>query len=168
MISKRFQGFKFLYVLLIAATMLIPSASMAADAASDLEQRGKQLRMAIDKKYKELHDANAISMRHVNDITPLVLQYVPIGTSFDDADKILRAAGFGVAPHPVLHPVLKFPDGAEYDVLGRINPYTNPYIESGLIPTGTSLDIDLTPPSPTDYSKVSRVSAAFTIYLPLP
>jgi hypothetical protein len=108
MIARRFQRFKFLFVLLIAATMLIPSASMATDAGSDLEQRGKQLRKALDNEYQQL--AKSRSLKDQNIIgSELIARYIPIGTSFADAAIVLRNANFKIgtttfkSSYPNLH-----------------------------------------------------------------
>jgi hypothetical protein len=67
--------------------------------ATDLKARGQQLRAEIDalyhgrKPHKEVHynDPNGL------DISDTVIKYLPIGISFDDAESILRFAGFKVS-----------------------------------------------------------------------
>jgi hypothetical protein len=69
-------------------------------SSNDHDKRGKELRHAIDDAYTALSRSNSIKSlgNGSNLITDVVLTYVPIGTSFDDAEAILRAAGFKVGP----------------------------------------------------------------------
>ena len=68
--------------------------------ASELALRGKQLRKEIDETYKRMDDTHQIKspFNGQNFITDVVIKYIPIGTSFDEAEAILRAAGFKVGP----------------------------------------------------------------------
>ncbi len=60
-----------------------------------LKQRGAQLRADIDLTYKQLRASKSLknTVHDGNDVTAIVLQYIPIGTPFDDAEAIFRAAG---------------------------------------------------------------------------
>src|SRR5207249_9735577 len=98
-----------LFLVLGLAAMLswfaLPSCAIEKEngqmTSNDLEQRGKQLRAEIEAAYKQLKSAKKLRTGiKGNDITELVLKYVPIGTSFDDAENILRFAGFTVHPRP--------------------------------------------------------------------
>ncbi|MBJ9965339.1 hypothetical protein [Burkholderia seminalis] len=40
------------------------------------------------------------ALEETEDITWLVVHYIPLGSSFDDAEAILRGAGFSVRPKP--------------------------------------------------------------------
>jgi hypothetical protein len=65
-----------------------------------LELNGKGLRRAIENKYEEMVRTKSFKPRGQgrNAIDDVVLEYIPIGTSFDDAEAILRSAGFEVGP----------------------------------------------------------------------
>lgn len=75
------------------------SPSTNTTKATDWKVRGHQLRADIDalyfgrKPHKEVHynDPNGL------DISDTVIKYCPIGISFDDAESILRSAGFTVS-----------------------------------------------------------------------
>ncbi|MGA7750379.1 MAG: hypothetical protein WCA63_09545, partial [Gallionella sp.] len=80
-----------------------PSQENARMNSSELETRGKQLRASMDVRYKELIAAGgALNSREIIfqsvDLTDLFTPYIPIGMSFDDAEVVLRAAGFSVGP----------------------------------------------------------------------
>jgi hypothetical protein len=54
-----------------------------------------------------------------NDITNVVLAYIPIGTPFSDADVILKRAGFHIPPPPTTHSKEGAPD--RLNVVARID-----------------------------------------------
>lgn len=127
--------------------------------SNELEQRGKQLRKAIDEKYKRLADAKALKiMGHGrNNITDDVIKYIPIGTSFDDAEAILRAAGFEVGKrdmNPIIHDY--------YGVYSVIRHYK---LLTPLF-AGTSVGVLLQPKNKDDWSTVQSLEADFKIVYP--
>jgi hypothetical protein len=73
---------------------------------NELEARGKQLRESIDARYQELSEpAGALSSQKPMIevvITDLFTPFIPIGMSFDDAEVILRAAGFRISPSKLM------------------------------------------------------------------
>ena len=62
----------------------------------ELIERGKRLRKVIDERYAQLVKDKALQRK--NDITDVIEQFVPIGSSLTNAESILRAAGFEVLP----------------------------------------------------------------------
>ena len=120
-----------------------------------LEQRGKKLRMAIDIAFKKLSDARAIKPNGASDISEVVVQFIPVGTSFDEAECILRGAGFLVDSRPSVHPTGNRSD--RYDVVGSIVPFVQQTLSR------VNVYISLSPSAPGDYSKVSKVSAGFVL-----
>ena len=128
-------------------------------ASNELELRGKQLRAEIDSTYNKLSAARAIKNQGMgrNFITDVVIKYIPIGTSFDDAEAILRAAGFTIQPR-VPNPYL--PDDEKYDERATIDQYVR-------TPFGkTSIDVSLRPRGPGDYSTVKSITAEITRTFP--
>lgn len=78
-------------------------------SSNDLDQQGKQLRTEIELEYHKLKDSKTLSLPNTgtgNDISAIILKYIPIGASFEDAERILREADFKLAassprpPHP--------------------------------------------------------------------
>lgn len=125
--------------------------------SESLEQRGKQLRAALELAYKKKVDAKTLSAdpRVGNDVTDVVVRYIPIGTSFDDAESILRSAGFRVDPRPNVK--VEGNRSGRYDVVGAIVPFVQKFLSS------VNLYVHLSPAMPGDYSKVSKVLAGFTV-----
>jgi hypothetical protein len=62
-------------------------------------QQGHQLRAELERIYRSPKEAGQSLGRGI-DVSSTVAQYIPIGTSFDDAERILKAAGFTMAPRP--------------------------------------------------------------------
>ena len=127
--------------------------------SDSLEQRGKKLRAAIEQAYKKLVDARALKPMGGNNITEMVVQYIPVGTSFDDAENILRNAGFKVYPRPSVDP----PGGNrpdKYDVVGEIDSFDWKRIFSF---SKVSVVILLSPKAPGNYDKVNKVDAGFVL-----
>lgn len=121
--------------------------------ARDLQARGKELRKAIDDVYKKLSEANAIKTmgNGRNLITDVVVKYIPIGSSFDEAETVLRVAGFNVGPRGN-NPV--FPN--YFSATGVIDQY---------VPTlfgKTSISVSLEPASKSDWTVVRSITAEIT------
>jgi len=91
------------------------SASAAALAqpvsADPLVQRGWPLRTEIDASYQQLRATKRLTRRldQPNHVTPLVLKYIPVGTSFDEAAAILRAANCTIAVNAPGHDLARLP-----------------------------------------------------------
>ena len=119
-------------------------------ATGELQTRGKQLRRAIDERYKKLDAAGSIKHngKGRNDISDIVTNYIPIGISFDEAEIILRSAGFKVGPrgkHPIITSMfLVFANIARYrpTLFGK-----------------TSVIVILEPESSNDWRQVKKIEA---------
>jgi len=130
--------------------------------ARDVVQSGRELRAKLQQTYKKLVDSNDLrGGLHGTDVTYAVLPYVPIGTSFSEAEAILRSAGFVVGPHPDSNPPPN-PNRPKdwYAVVAQITPFAQKF------PYRTDIYVSLLPESPGDYTIVSRVHAQFFISLP--
>jgi len=120
--------------------------------SDDLDRRGKQLRAEIELVYKELKSATKLVVGYRgNDIREIVLKYVPIGTSFDDAETILRFAGFTVYPRPEANATGDRPD--KYDVSAFIDSFDHGFAYN------VQVIVLLKPKAPGDYSDISGISA---------
>jgi hypothetical protein len=97
----------------------------AADppALNALETRGHALRKDIDTTHRQFVAAGTST--GMADFGPQIAAPIPPGTTFDDAEAILKYAGFKVEQRP--HPDLQVTHGASYEyghvVLACINPY---------------------------------------------
>src|SRR5271169_1897778 len=134
-----------------AETAAPRTEQMTADA---LKQRGERLRAEIDATYKQLRASNSIKIyiRGGNDATAIALRYIPIGISFDDAEAILRSAGYTVGHSEQGHIVSRTTLGG-----GLFELYSGEFA------------VDLAPKGPDDFRFVGEVSAIiFARYVPNP
>ena len=127
--------------------------------AVEMEQRGKELRAALQRTYDTLRVERKLSGGGT-DITDSVLPYIRPGTSFGDAEIILRSAGFTVT-HPASRPPENLNRSKDwYAVTARIFPFATEF------PMTADLIVTLLPKSPGDYSTVREVSAKLYASMP--
>jgi hypothetical protein len=142
---------------------IIQNESVVKPSVS-LEQLGKQLREAIEQEYQRLDDAKALTPRSGGNIGELVRKYIPIGTSFDDAEQILRGAGFKVGPREGPNTPAKGPvhvPNPKYFLAAEIIA-----LHGSLLTFRTvSVVVYLTPKDPDNYDKVNEVGGSiYTSY----
>ncbi len=129
----------------------------AAAVEQALDKRGRQLRVAIDEAYqlyKKERDSGVKPKDNFGDISDLILRFIPIGSTFDDAERILRAAGCYVGPRGAT--TLYGTDyKGRFDVQAGIS-----HIEKMFFGRA-DLFIHLTPPKEGDYRVIVRVWASF-------
>jgi len=67
----------------------------SAPISGDQQSRGKTLRVEIEKLYADMtaHGTLKPEGHGRNFITDKITKYVPVGSSFEDAEAVLRAAG---------------------------------------------------------------------------
>jgi hypothetical protein len=116
----------------------------------DLMKRGKILRKIIDEEYYKMAEADSISSAPdpASILTDIFLAHIPIGSSFDDAEEVLRAAGFKVGP--------RCPGQA----LGK-KPCSRAMIEPYIYGTDSYVTIKvlLEPSNPEDWRQVAAATA---------
>jgi hypothetical protein len=71
--------------------------------ALDLQQRGARLRLALERAYQDLRHTGDFKSAG-NDVSSIVEKYVPVGTSFANAETTLRSSGFNIDPLPPREP----------------------------------------------------------------
>jgi hypothetical protein len=82
-----------------------------ADAASqrnqmnalDFQERGARLRLELERAYQDLRHTGGFKSAG-NDVSSIVEKYVPVGTSFSNAETTLRSSGFNIDPLPPREP----------------------------------------------------------------
>jgi hypothetical protein len=146
----------------VADTSTVATSSTAPAAhhdTIDYARTGKQLRHELKEVYANLKRTHALgSPRKGNDVTDVVLKYIPVGTSFDAAEAILRGGGFQVGPRPadIRNPGRSFypqePELAKLHLEGWLTPH---YVGVSLVPRANG-----------DYSVVTGVSAAIVMAYP--
>jgi hypothetical protein len=113
--------------------------------AEALAIRGQDLRMAIVQEYGELKSSHRLTFEPSN-IDGIIGKYIPPGTSFADAEKILKAAGFTLRPAlPESRPDGDGNSGIYFDVLADLT------LERGFVmgtSAGVLLTVDQPGPSP--------------------
>jgi hypothetical protein len=126
----------------------------------EIERRGKELRAALHQTYEELVASEKVSGLET-DISGYIAPYIFAGITFDDAESILRAAGFSLNPRPPDNQA-KNPNKAKdwYAVLARISPFVQRVIGK------VSVYVTLFPKSPGDYTVVENVQASFFVSMP--
>jgi hypothetical protein len=122
----------------------------APPTSDDIKARGRTLRAKLNEVYNSGAHSNPF------DVTDIVVPYIPIGTSFQDAEALLRAAGFTVGAHPNLSESLNINRSFNwYAVLAKIQSFHS----GGFM--RTDLYVTLEPDVPGHYTTVSRLSAEF-------
>jgi hypothetical protein len=142
--------------LLSIGAFAIATTAGAAPPGQNGEERSMNttasaLRAEIESRYARLESSAQIKDSGIgpNDISDIVAKYIPAGTSFDAAEKLLETAGFQLSKrgkHPYLNDV--------FDVIATLEkPSATPLQK-------TSISIVLTPNDPNNYATVSRASGA--------
>jgi hypothetical protein len=75
---------------------------VSSDTRAVLGQRGGQLREDVTGTFKQLRKSRALryAVEGGNDVTPVVLRYIPLGTRMPDAIAILNGAGYALEVAP--------------------------------------------------------------------
>jgi hypothetical protein len=107
----------------------------------------------VQRIFSDLNRKHALgSLTKGNDVTDVVLKYIPVGTSFDAAEGILRSAGCRIDIHPADIPKPHRPLRPQEPVLATL--------VLGGWPMGHYLSVALVPKENGDYGTVTSVSAA--------
>lgn len=131
-------------------------------ATKTSNSRGQELRKALEDAYNELTSSNKLrSGFHGTDVSKVVLQYIPIGTQFAEAETLLRNAGFVVEPRPSITDASN-PNRSKdwYGVVASIPNFKERLFQR------TSIYISILPKSPGDYTDIAHLSATFFISSP--
>jgi hypothetical protein len=100
----------------ICVSFLIAAHADAVDRrkqinALDFQERGARLRLELERTYQDLRHTGEFKSDG-NDVSSIVRKYVPVGTSFADAETTLRSSGFAIDPLPPREPP-ENPSGSE-------------------------------------------------------
>ena len=92
----------------ICVSLLIAAHADAVErrsqmSALDFQERGARLRLELKRTYEDLRHTGGFKSAG-NDVSSVVKKYVPVGTSFADAQTTLRNAGFDIDPLPLREP----------------------------------------------------------------
>jgi hypothetical protein len=125
---------------------IVTDAEERAREDNPISQRGIGLHREIDAFYADLSARHAL--KQDNDVTAIVEKYIPIGTTFSEAERVLRAAGchVGIEPYIGLAPI---------DEQKRLS-----HVNAKLEVSGLTFFVMLYPPKPNEYSVVTNISAS--------
>ena len=92
----------------ICASLLMAAHAYAVDKrnqmnALDFRERGARLRLALERAYQDLRHTGEFKSAG-NDVSSIAKKYIPVGTSFADAETTLRSSGFNIDPLPSREP----------------------------------------------------------------
>jgi len=137
------------------------SSSPALDAFS---QQGKKLRADLEHVYRNSTEKAKSPLSGI-DVSLTVAKYIPIGTSFDDAERILKADGFRMGPRPPHHvqkdSIVKYPEALRFAWSGGLD------LDQTFLVSKTSVSVTLFPDSPgSPNARVKEIQASLrTTYL---
>jgi len=124
--------------------------SSVNDTVDDVQ--GKQLALDIQELYADLIQTDSSApVRGINDLSEFFARYIPEGSTFDDAERILRNAGFDVHPRPSAEGVGERID--RFDVFASI-------FLPGPVSSRIELIVYMRPKSPGDYRTIDKFGAA--------
>ena len=92
----------------ICVSLLIAAHADAAGQrnqmnALDFQERGARLRLELERAYQDLRHTGDFKSAG-NDVSSIVKKYIPVGTSFANAETTLRSSGFNIDPLPSREP----------------------------------------------------------------
>jgi hypothetical protein len=88
----------------ICLSLLIAGHADAVDRRNPIntlgfQERGARLRIELDRAYQDLRRTGEFKSAG-NDVSSIVKKYVPVGTSFANAEIVLRSSGFDMDSPP--------------------------------------------------------------------
>ena len=87
---------------IICVSLFVAANAGAVDqrkqiSALDFQERGARLRRALERAYQDLRHTGEFKSAG-NDVSSILKKFVPVGTSFDNAEVTLRSSGFDIDP----------------------------------------------------------------------
>jgi hypothetical protein len=144
------------------APKTLSKKELSHTATDQTHSRGEELRKVFWDTYRKLSGSRELRTGlGGTDVTNIVLPYIPIGTQFEEAEAILRAAGFVVGPRPN-HTRATDPNRTKnwFCVVARISPFHKKLFYKA------SLYVSIMPRSPGDYTDVVGLKATFFVSMP--
>ena len=127
--------------------------------ALDFRERGARLRLELERAYQDLRHTGGFKSAG-NDVSSIVKKYVPVGTSFADAETTLRSSGFNIDPLPPREPPKNPSPSGEHELMMRFAIFgTLVLAQKGV--SRITVEITLLPKiSGADHNTVKGVHAA--------
>jgi hypothetical protein len=132
----------------------VATAVISTIDARALKASGEQLRKELKTVYKELYSHSQEIPNHPDsrDISGTVIRFLPVGISLNDAESILRFAGFSIYPLD-----LREWDGSHSPILARAVIY--PFGKHFFYTYYSSIKVELSQDDIDNRDKVGRVRA---------
>jgi hypothetical protein len=92
----------------ICLSLLLAGHAEAVDRRNPIntlgfQERGARLRLELERAYQDLRRTGEFKSAG-NDVSAIVKKYIPVGTSFANAQTTLRSSGFEIDPAPPRDP----------------------------------------------------------------
>lgn len=143
----------FLTITVISCTPISRESSASA-GSSALQQSGQELNKEIFEAYNNVKSLPKATAQDA--MTAVVGKYIKVGSTFSEAEIILKAADFSVSPHPATYPVKDWPYSD--DIVAPLNVPLNRQPISV-----TKLSIDLRTAERLQYTTIFQVLVNYTI-----
>ena len=125
------------------------------------EKTSKMLVDALQSNFDSLKKSDKLSFLITgNDVSEVVLRYIPIGSSFDKAEEVLRNAGFSVSARPGIDPPGNRPDKH------TVSADSYSILDAWPLGYKNRIAVVLEPREPGDYSRVEKLYALIIILTP--
>ncbi len=132
------------------------NSSIGETRNDNVQERAKELRVALCRAYERVSAAGGLNSFHGPEVTEDVLPYIPLGTSFTEAVALLSYAGFTIGRYPDINaPPDRNRSRDWYALTTSVSPFASQLIDRD------DLYISLLPPSPGEYTTVSKLTAKF-------
>lgn len=144
---------RYLVVMLaLALPMSISNAGNTLGKRMSIAVQGYGLHKDIEQTYARLRAERRLTTSFLgNDITPILLKHIPLGATFEEAENILRAAGFTIGPRETRY---VGPGEKRYGETAWIKGFAGGFWYG----YGVDVGVALTPRSPDDYSIVVDIT----------
>ena len=146
----------------VAITHIFSEAEKPEMISNEIMERGTRLRQGIQRAYRNARSKNALKPGATRslDIAEVVERWIPVGTSFDDAEAILKVAHFKVEERPT---EAKPPKNEFWrDHPGRFAVGAKLVLDRNIL-SSIEVGVALYPESPFLYVQVSRVEARLVL-----
>ncbi|MDB5486670.1 MAG: hypothetical protein JWQ58_385 [Reyranella sp.] len=146
----------------VAITRIGDEAVEPVTVSKEIAEKGARLRRDIERAYRVSRSKNTLKPGATRglDIADVVERWIPVGTSFDDAEAILKAAHFKIEERPSEAKPPQSPFWRNHP--GRFAVGAKLILESNVFST-VDIGVALYPEIPYRYAHVHRLEA--TLFL---
>src|SRR5262245_31118742 len=135
--------FAVVFVSLLAAAQAGAVDQRKQISALDFQERGARLRLELERAYQDLWRTGEFKSAG-NDVSAIVKKYVPVGTSFADAQITLRSSKFEIDSLPPRDPPKNASPLWKFSIFGTLvlaqKGISRIVVETTLLPTTSEAD----------------------------